>query len=134
MIVADTNLIAYFLLDGEFTSQAEAVYQKDADWFIPYLWRSEFRSILALYLQKKLIALDEAKEIMNQAELLLLEKEREVESDVVFDLVSTSGLSAYDCEYIALAKELNIPLVTSDRKILKAFEQIALSPSDFLNQ
>jgi len=134
LIVADANLVAYFLLDGEFTNQAEAVYQKDADWFIPYLWRSEFRSILALYLRKKLIALGEAKEIMNQAELLLLEKKREVESDIVFDLVSTSGLSAYDCEYIALAIELNIPLVTSNLKIIKAFEKIALSPSDFLDR
>lgn len=134
MIVADTNLIAYLLLNGEFTLAAEAVYQKDADWFAPYLWRSEFRNILALYLRNSLISLDEATEIMNQAQLILLEREWEVESDTVLNLASTSGLSAYDCEYIALAQKLNTCLITSDRKIIRTFGKIALSPTDFLTQ
>ncbi len=131
MIVADTNLIAYFLIDGEFTEAAEAVYDADPDWIAPYLWRSEFRNILALYLRQNLIFLSEAQEIMNQAELLLLDKESEVNSNVVLKLAHDSGLSAYDCEYIALAQDLNLNLVTSDRKILKAFPKIAFSISDF---
>ncbi len=131
MIVADTNLIAYFLIEGEFTSEAEAVYQQDSDWAAPYLWRSEFRSILALYLRQDLISLAEAKEIMNQAQLLLLKKEWEVESDLVLKLADISGLSAYDCEYVALAQDLNTPLITSDRQIINAFPAIAISLANF---
>ena len=129
LIVADTNLIAYFLIDGEFTSQAEEVYHADSDWVAPYLWRSEFRNILALYLRQNLISLEEAEEIMNQAELLLSEKECEVNSNQVLKLVQVSSLSAYDCEYVALAQDLNILLVTSDRKIIKAFPEIAVFPA-----
>ncbi len=131
MIVADTNLIAYFLIDGDFTQDAEVVYQKDSNWVAPYLWRSEFRNILALYLRQKLLSLEEAKEIVNQAELLLSGKEYEVESDDVLKLAHISGLSAYDCEYVALAQDLNIRLVTSDRQILKAFPEIAVSLVNF---
>lgn len=127
MIVADTNLIAYFLIDGDFTQDAEIVYQKDSDWVAPYLWRSEFRNILALYLRQKLLSLEEAKAIMTQAELLLSGKECEIESDEVLKLAHISSLSAYDCEYVALAQDLDISLVTSDRKILKAFPKIAVS-------
>ena len=132
MIVADTNLIAYLLLDGEYTSQAEAVFQKDADWFAPYLWRSEFRNILALYLRKKLMSFDEATEIIVRAETLLADREREVQSATVLNLVLTSSLSAYDCEYVALARQLNTVLITSDRQIIRAFGEIAISPTDFI--
>ena len=147
MIVADTNLMAYFLMNGDFTSEAEAVYRADSDWVAPYLWRSEFRNILALYLgqhgsgicpltrgissRQNLISLEEAEEIINQAELLLSGKECEVDSHSVLKLVHGSGLSAYDCEYIALAQDLNIRLVTSNLKIIKAFPAIAVSPKNF---
>jgi hypothetical protein len=40
--------------------------------------------------------------------------------------------SAYDCEFVALAQYLKTSLVTSDRDVLRAFPQIALSPDRFL--
>ena len=86
---------------------------------------------MALYLRQNLLSLEEAKEIVNQAELLLLGKEYEVESDEVLKLAHISGLSAYDCEYVALAQDLNIRLVTSDSKIIKAFSEIAVSLVNF---
>lgn len=46
MVVA-SNVLAYLYLPGEFTSAAEALLEKDADWAAPMLWRSEFRNILA---------------------------------------------------------------------------------------
>ena len=131
MIVADTNLIAYFLIEGEFTTKAEAVYQQDTDWIAPYLWRSEFCNILALYLRQNLISLEEAVEIMDRSQLLLINKEWEVDLDLVLKLTSVSNLTAYDCEYVALANKLNIPLVTSDLQIIKAFPKVAISLTDF---
>ena len=68
---------------------------------------------------------------MEQAELLLLGKESEVGSNHVLKLAQISGLSAYDCEYVALAQDLNLNLVTSDRQILQAFPAIAISPIHF---
>ena len=131
MIVVDTNIIAYLLINGEFTSLAETVYQKDSDWIVPYLWRSELRNILALYLRKKLISIDEAINIISLGELLLLEKECEVKSDLVLKLAEMSDLSAYDCEFVALAQSLSIMLVTSDRKIIKAFPECAIHPEHY---
>lgn len=131
MIVADTNLIAYLLIEGEFTKQAELVYQSDGDWVAPYLWRSEFRNILALYLRKNYLSLADIKTIMFQAEDLMRMKEFEIDSESILSLMSNCSLSAYDCEYVALAQKLDINLVTSDKKILKSFPDIAVSLRDY---
>jgi len=50
----------------------------------------------------------------------------------VLELVSARECSAYDCEFVALAKGLGISLVTVDKKILKEFSQTAVSLDDFL--
>ncbi len=42
-------------------------------------------------------------------------------------LVNKSRCSAYDCEFVALAQYLDIPLVTADKTILNEFPDIAYS-------
>ncbi|PSB05974.1 VapC toxin family PIN domain ribonuclease [Pleurocapsa sp. CCALA 161] len=127
MIVADTNLIAYLMIEGDFTPQAELVYQLDSNWIAPYLWRSEFRNILALYLRKNYLSMAEAKTIMAQAEALMKNKEFELDSASILEMIENSTLSAYDCEYVVLAKKLGINLITNDKKILKSFPDLAVS-------
>ena len=48
-----------------------------------------------------------------------------VDSSDVLDLVARSTCSAYDCEFVALAQELAVPLITTDRKIVREFPEIA---------
>lgn len=129
MIVADTNLIAYLFIKGEFTHQAETIFKNDPDWVAPYLWRSEFRNILFLYLRKKIITTVEAKEIVLGAESLLKGKEFEIDSNSIIDLSAVCSLSAYDCEYVLLAQKLDTKLVTNDSKILKQFPQLTINLS-----
>ena len=126
MIVADTNSIAYLMIEGDFTPQAELVYQFDANWVAPYLWRSEFRNILALYLRKDYLSMAEAETIMAQAEALMKNKEFELDSTSILKMIWNSTLSAYDCEYVVLAKKLGVNLITNDRKILKSFPDLAV--------
>ena len=131
MIVVDTNVIAYLFLEGEHTEQAEAVFFSEPDWIAPYLWRSEFRNIVALYIRQNYLQLDDARRIMQEAEALMLGKEWEIESKTILDLVIQSRCSAYDCEYVALAQQLGIHLVTADRKILTEFPSTAVALSSF---
>lgn len=132
MIVADTNLLAYLLLNGEHTKAAEKVLQTDSEWAIPLLWRSEFRSVLALYLRRKLLSYDAALELFQQAEEYVRGREYAVETPRVLDLVNQSNCSSYDCEFVSLAMDLNVPLVTSDGKVLAAFPNVAISPERFV--
>jgi predicted nucleic acid-binding protein len=126
VIVVDTNIIAYLFLPGVFCLQASAVFRKDPDWAAPFLWRSEFRSVLTLYLRKKHLSLPDAIRLMAEAEKLMNKKEYQIPSARVLDFVTRSNCSAYDCEFVALADYLSIPLVTSDAEVIKAFPAIAV--------
>lgn len=132
MIVADSNIIGYLFLTSVHSARVEQVFQKDPFWAAPILWRSEFRNVLANYLRKNILRLEEAQRIMVEAMRLLHEHEYEVTSSQVLSLVVTSTCSAYDCEYVALAKDLDIPLVTVDKQILHQFPDIAISLDKFV--
>jgi predicted nucleic acid-binding protein len=132
LIVADTNLIAYLLIQGEHTEAAEAVLVEDALWAAPVLWRSEFRNVLALYLRQGHLELPAALQYVAEAEALLSDREYQVPSAPVLELARGSGCSAYDCEFVHLAQELGVKLVTSDKRVLRAFPEVAISLRSFL--
>lgn len=121
MIVADTNLIAYLYLPGRHSAAAERLLLEDSDWAAPRLWRSEFRNILATYMRQRLLDLDAAVTIHRRAEALLAGNEYDVAATAVLELSRDSGCSAYDCEFVALARHLGIRLVTADARLRKAF-------------
>jgi predicted nucleic acid-binding protein len=126
VIVADTNLIVYLVMPSPYTEAAERLLIRDPDWVVPFLWRSEFRNVLSLYLRKGLIRFDQALAIQAEMETLFQGKEYDVTSLDVLSLTHHSGCSAYDCEFVALAKALDIKLVTMDRKLVTCFPDTAM--------
>ena len=86
------------------------------------LWRSEFRNVLALYLRRRHVTLAQALEIQETAEALLVGREYPVDSHGVLKLADESGRPAYDCEFVAVARALAVPLITSDRHVSRAFQ------------
>ena len=125
MIVVDTNVLAYLLLPGERSAAAESLLERDPEWAAPILWRSELRQVLSTYLRRGTLSLDACTELWSQAGTLLAGREHVVSTRTVLELAHDSGCSAYDCEYVALAKLLNVPLVTEDRAVLRAFAHVA---------
>ncbi len=131
MIVVDTNVIGYLFLSSEQSLLAEHVLKKDSEWAAPIRWRSELRNVLTLYMRKNIITLEQAQRIMNGALELLRGGEYEVSSYEVLRLASESKCSTYDCEFIAAANDLKVPLVTVDRQLLREFPTVAVSLNSF---
>ena len=127
MIVVDTNIIGYLYLNSERSGQVEKALLKDAEWAAPVLWRSEFRNVLAQYIRKKILTFEDAVRIMDEATRLMDGMEYEVASMDVLQLAQESSCSAYDCEFVALARDLGIPLVTVDKQILREFPRNTIS-------
>lgn len=134
MIVVDTNVIGYLYLSSEHSELAEKLFMKNASWSAPLLWRSEFRNVLSFYIRREIISLQDAIQIFETAESLLLHNEYEINSIQVLKLSKESGCSAYDCEFVNLAQDLNVPLVTMDKKLLNNFKNTAVSIQKYLEK
>ena len=50
----------------------------------------------------------------------------------VLSLVHRSSCSAYDCEFVALARRLDVPLVTMDGRVIDAFPETAVALDRFI--
>lgn len=131
MIFADTNLIASFWVPNDMEQLAYNSLKKDPEWIAPLLWASEFRNVLSIYYRKKVLDLSSIFQAIDEAEELMGSREFSINSNQVLTLMSESTCSAYDCEFVALASEFDIQLVTFDKKILTEFPTIAIHPKDF---
>jgi predicted nucleic acid-binding protein len=125
VIVVDTNVLVHFTFETPESLSARALFKTDPNWYAPYLWRSEFRNALALKIRHVNLPLLEAIELARLAQEQMFDRERFVDPIAVLDLVASSTCTAYDCEFVALARELRVPLITTDKQILRDFPQVA---------
>ena len=134
MIVVDTNVLAYLLLPGGSGAVAEQVLARDPRWAAPLL--------LALRVPKRARRVGPARArslwtgrspppSMPRTYVRGREYIASPARDVL-ELAERSGCTAYDCEFVALAQELGVRLVTSDRQVLAAFPETAVSPEAFV--
>ena len=125
--MVDTNVVAYLLLPGPQTAAAEALLEAHPTWAAPPLWRSEWRNVLCGYLRRGSLSLEQVIALQEQAETLVIGHEELVQSEAVLQLAASSGCSAYDCEFVVADQQLDAPLVTADRALLKAFPALTRS-------
>jgi predicted nucleic acid-binding protein len=131
MIAVDTNVIASIWVPNDMEELAYKVLKKDPEWIAPLLWQSEMRNVLAVYLRKNILELPTIFQLMQEADEFMNDRAFEVNSTDVLRFVSSSDCSSYDCEFVALAADLGVKLVTFDKKLCNEFSDIAIHPKDF---
>jgi predicted nucleic acid-binding protein len=125
-------LIAYFGIRDANSELADAVFETDPVWVAPLLWRSEFRNTLVKYIRHAGMSQEAALVALRLVEETIGGREYRVSSEKVLELAVQSGCTAYDCEYVALAQDLGVPLVTADKQVLRAFPKTAVSLKKFV--
>lgn len=134
MIVVDTHLAVCLLLPGNADRRAEEVLLRDSRWVVPGLLFWEFSNVLAGHLRRGLMHLKDAVAYASEAEAILEWVPFCPTRERILELSLDSGCTAYDCEFVALAELLGVPLVTTDPKVLQAFPGLAISPSAYLDK
>lgn len=134
MIVVDSNIVCYYALPGVRTAVVDRLRARDPHWCVPPIWRSEFRNVVLGQIRRGAMDLGAAQELVALTEAMLRESEFAVDSSAVLARAAESGCTAYDCEYVVLAEDLGVPLVTSDKQVLAAFPDRAVAPEQYAEQ
>jgi predicted nucleic acid-binding protein len=131
-------ILAYAIIEvPDQTPPVNRLLDQELVWGAPLLWRSELRNVLLQYVRViderqpgAGLTLADAQRKMEVAETLIGDRSFEVQTDAVFTRAEDTGLSAYDSEYVVLAEELEVPLVTTDQEILQSAPEVTLRPSE----
>lgn len=132
MIVVDANVLAFFLIQGERTAEANRLREVDSEWLVPPLWRVEFQSILWKYARNGGMPEMTALTLLDQAVELLRGSEKEPSADVVLRDALHWNITVYDAQYITLARQMGVRCVTEDRPLQKACPDVAIALTGFI--
>ena len=131
MIVVDTNVMTHLLMGGEGSADAALLFEQDPEWAAPVILMSGLRNVLLGFVRQGALVSDQAKAMSDDAAEILGDRTAMVAGDQVFDVALECGLTAYDAEFVALARTLGVPLVTLDGAILQGAADVAVSlPSE----
>jgi predicted nucleic acid-binding protein len=131
MIVVDTSVLAYLLIEGDHTAQAQALYQRDADWRSEGFVLIEFSNILATYQRTGALSRSAVESLLANAEqfvsgLVNVPHARALKFAIDFEV------SAYDARFLGAAQSLGTRLVTEDARLRAAAPGLTHSLTDAL--
>ena len=119
VIVVDTNVIAYFFMAGERTESVRRCSTGTRTGSPRFLWKSEFRSVLGLYVQRILVVGD-AVALAGHVESFMKGGEYAVATEAYWASCREAGARPHDCEFVALAVGMDVPQ-KPPIKIIRAF-------------
>lgn len=132
MVVVDTNIVAYLLIEGDRTRDAQALYARDPEWKSEAFLLIEFSNILATYVRTGALRRNPALGLLAEAEtrvrgLVNLPHSRALRVAEQF------AVSAYDARFLGAAQTLGARLVTEDARLRAAAPTLTLSLAEALS-
>ncbi len=128
MIVVDTNVMTSLVVGGEDGADSAALLKQDAEWAGPGILVSELRNVLLGFVRRGELTTEQAQDMCDDASLVLGGRIIGVSGSQVIDTALECDLSAYDAEFVVVARTLGVPLATSDRAILAGAPDVATDP------
>lgn len=132
MVVVDTNVLAYLLIEGDRTRDAQALFARDPDWKSEAFLLVEFSNILATYLRSGMLSRSQAQALMHQAEKSIGELVALPHVRALL-IAEEFAVSAYDARFLCAAQNLRSRLVTEDARLRAAAPAITISIAEALD-
>ena len=126
MIVVHTNVMARLVVGGPGGKDAAWLFLRDPEWAAPPLLMSELRHVLLGFVRRGSVTADQAKAMCDDAAAVLGPRIVSVPADAVIEAALDCGLAAGDAEFVVAARELGVPLATTDRAVLAGAGDLAL--------
>jgi predicted nucleic acid-binding protein len=132
LIVVDTNIIAYLLIQGERTPLTRKLVSHDPQWVAPSFWRIEFLNVLMNYSRHLKMPPDDLRRIWDSSFQVPHLREEGVEPQQALDAAIAYKISGYDALFLALAQNLKTVCITQDKALRKAAPRLTASLEEFL--
>jgi predicted nucleic acid-binding protein len=132
MLLVDTNVVAYLLIDGEHTATAQELRTRDPDWRSEAFLLVEFTNVLASLIATQRITLSLARDFLVKAAALFDGKLGRIPHPSVLAISARYRVSAYDARFLALADQLGSRLITEDARLRAAAPALTQSLSEAL--
>ena len=126
MIVVDTNVMVYLLTGIGPGDEAARLLGEDPEWAAPTILLSELRNVMVGLVRLGRLEAADAVGICEDAHSVLGDRVASVPSQPVLEAAVKGNMSAYDAEFVTLARQLAVPLVTADRAILEGAPDVAV--------
>ena len=132
MLIVDTNVLAYLLIEGDHTATARLLHRRDDDWRSEAFIMIEFTNLLTASIAARRMNLVLAQRFLADATSLLHGKLALIPHDSVLSLAVQYRVTAYDARFLALAQQLDCRLVTEDAKLRAAAPKLTQSLAEAL--
>jgi len=132
MLVVDTNILAYLLIAGDRTKEAQSLYERDANWQSEAFLLIEFTNILATYQRTGNLSSNQSESLFNDAGARM-HNLITIPHITALQTAQRFMVSAYDARFLATAEKLGAKLVTEDVKLRTAAPNLTQSLKDVLS-
>jgi len=126
--------MVYLLTGSGPWKDAARLLEHDPQWAAPPILLSELRNVTVGLLRGGHLQEADALGICEDAEEILHQRVASVPALPVLETAMAGNLSAYDAEFVVLARQLGVPLVTADQAILDGAPDVAVSLGESLER
>ena len=135
-VVIDTKVVAYLLLGtARFVEEARRFMDVVDRGLAPALWEAELANVVWMAIRQGVVPLEDGPKRLAWAARLGIQSvpSRALWHGALIRSVR-SGVAVYDTLFVELAVREKLPLATFDRKLLKAFPDVASRPGTVTTQ
>lgn len=130
MIVIDSNVLAYLVIENRQTVRARALLARDPDWRSDVFCLVELANVLATAMRVRQLDLSTAKAALAEAQSVIEAGLHSTSHANTVAIAAEFGISAYDARYVAVARDFGVPLVTEDARLRQAAPALTQSLAD----
>jgi predicted nucleic acid-binding protein len=132
MLLVDTNIAVYLLIDGYHTPAAQQLRARDPDWRSEVFLLVEFTNILASSIATKRMTIPLARDFLAKSTALFAGKLGRVTHEGALAAAIRFNVTAYDARFLALAHQVGARLITEDAKLRAAAPALTQSLAEAL--
>jgi predicted nucleic acid-binding protein len=131
VVLVDTNILAYLIIEGDRTASAQKLFERDSDWCSEAFVMVEFSNVIATYVRTAALSQPQGSRLLTEVQAHLPTLHNVVNAQAL-EAAMQYGISAYDARFISLARQLKLKLVTEDVKLRTAVPSWTISLADTL--